>query len=173
MEGPSAQTGTDGRLDATVAHRTEHERTLGSCAVTEPLLLGLIRLVSALVERLRGGDEDAFMMLVERQQAMMLRIARMYVSSQAVAEEVVQDAWLGKSCRAWASSRGARRCGRGCTGSSPTSPRRVAIREGRSQPFSGTRGTTTKAHRSPTSWLAGAGRDVSGRLDDVPERLAR
>ena len=25
----------------------------------------------------------------------MLRIARMYVSSQAVAEEVVQDAWLG------------------------------------------------------------------------------
>ena len=26
---------------------------------------------------------------------MMLRIARMYVSSQAVAEEVVQDAWLG------------------------------------------------------------------------------
>ena len=34
-------------------------------------------------------------MLVEQHQAMMLRIARMYVSSQAVAEEVVQDAWLG------------------------------------------------------------------------------
>ncbi|MGZ6545470.1 MAG: RNA polymerase sigma factor [Actinomycetota bacterium] len=48
-----------------------------------------------LVERLRAGDEDAFMMLVEQHQAMMLRIARMYVSSQAVAEEVVQDAWLG------------------------------------------------------------------------------
>ena len=47
------------------------------------------------MERLRAGDEDAFMMLVEHQQAMMLRIARMYVSSQAVAEEVVQDAWLG------------------------------------------------------------------------------
>jgi RNA polymerase sigma-70 factor (ECF subfamily) len=48
----------------------------------------------ALVERLRAGDEDAFMTLVEKHQAMMLRIARMYVSSQAVAEEVVGDAWL-------------------------------------------------------------------------------
>ena len=48
----------------------------------------------ALVERLRAGDEDAFMMLVEQHQAMMLRIARMYVSSQAVAEEVVGDAWI-------------------------------------------------------------------------------
>ncbi len=48
-----------------------------------------------LVERLRAGDEEAFMMLVEKHQAMMLRIARMYVSSPAVAEEVVQDAWIG------------------------------------------------------------------------------
>jgi RNA polymerase sigma-70 factor (ECF subfamily) len=35
------------------------------------------------------------MMLVERLQPAMLRIARMYVSTAAVAEEVVQDAWLG------------------------------------------------------------------------------
>jgi RNA polymerase sigma-70 factor (ECF subfamily) len=49
----------------------------------------------ALVERLRAGDETAFMMLVEHHQAAMLRIARMYVSSRAVAEEVVQEAWLG------------------------------------------------------------------------------
>jgi len=49
----------------------------------------------ALVERLRAGDEAAFMMLVERHQGPMLRIARMYVSTQAVAEEVVQDAWVG------------------------------------------------------------------------------
>jgi RNA polymerase sigma-70 factor (ECF subfamily) len=48
-----------------------------------------------LVALLRSGDEDAFMMLVERYQPSMLRIARMYVSSRAVAEEVVQDAWLG------------------------------------------------------------------------------
>ena len=49
----------------------------------------------ALVERLRVGDETAFMMLVDEHQSAMLRIARMYVSSRAVAEEVVQEAWLG------------------------------------------------------------------------------
>lgn len=35
------------------------------------------------------------MTLVERYRPTMLRIARMYVSTQAVAEEVVQDAWVG------------------------------------------------------------------------------
>jgi len=49
----------------------------------------------AIVERLRAGDETAFMVLVEQHQAPMLRIARMYVSSRAVAEETVQEAWLG------------------------------------------------------------------------------
>jgi RNA polymerase sigma-70 factor (ECF subfamily) len=49
----------------------------------------------ALVERLRAGDETAFMMLVEQHQAAMLRIARMYVSTRAAAEEAVQEAWLG------------------------------------------------------------------------------
>ena len=49
----------------------------------------------AIVERLRASDEGTFMMLVEQHQAAMFRIARMYVSSRAVAEEVVQDAWLG------------------------------------------------------------------------------
>jgi RNA polymerase sigma-70 factor (ECF subfamily) len=48
-----------------------------------------------LVAALRAGDETAFMMLVERYRPAMLRIARMYVSTAAVAEEVVQDAWLG------------------------------------------------------------------------------
>ena len=48
-----------------------------------------------LIALLRKGDEQAFMSLVERLQPMMLRVARMYVSSQAVAEEVVQEAWIG------------------------------------------------------------------------------
>ena len=47
------------------------------------------------MERLRAGDEAAFMDLVDRYGPLMLRIALMHVSSRAVAEEVVQDAWLG------------------------------------------------------------------------------
>jgi RNA polymerase sigma-70 factor, ECF subfamily len=48
-----------------------------------------------LVARLRGGDERAFEALVERHYPTMLAVARHYVSSRAVAEEVVQEAWLG------------------------------------------------------------------------------
>jgi RNA polymerase sigma-70 factor (ECF subfamily) len=48
-----------------------------------------------LLPRLRAGDEAAFMALVDRYGQLMLRIARTYVPTQAVAEEVVQEAWLG------------------------------------------------------------------------------
>jgi RNA polymerase sigma-70 factor, ECF subfamily len=48
-----------------------------------------------MVARLRNGDEDAFVSLVGRYQQPMLRLARSFVSSQAVAEEAVQDTWLG------------------------------------------------------------------------------
>lgn len=48
-----------------------------------------------LVERLRAGDEAAFVALVDRYHPALLRLARSYVPSQAVAEEVVQDTWLG------------------------------------------------------------------------------
>jgi RNA polymerase sigma-70 factor (ECF subfamily) len=44
---------------------------------------------------LRAGDERAFLALVNRHHAAMVRVARLYVSSQALAEEVVQEAWLG------------------------------------------------------------------------------
>jgi RNA polymerase sigma-70 factor, ECF subfamily len=50
---------------------------------------------AALVKRLRAGDDDAFMKLVERYQGSMLRLARSFVGSGAVAEEVVQDTWIG------------------------------------------------------------------------------
>ncbi len=49
----------------------------------------------ALLERLRAGDEDAFMELVNALGPAMRRVARMFVSTDAVADEVVQDAWLG------------------------------------------------------------------------------
>jgi len=48
-----------------------------------------------LLDRLRSGDEDAFVMLVARYQQPMLRLARSMVASQAVAEEAVQDTWIG------------------------------------------------------------------------------
>ena len=48
-----------------------------------------------LVARLRGGDERAFEALVDRHYATMLAVARGYVRTRAIAEEVVQEAWLG------------------------------------------------------------------------------
>ena len=48
-----------------------------------------------LVDALRAGDERAFTRLVQEYGPAMLRVARMFVSSRAVAEEVVQEAWLG------------------------------------------------------------------------------
>jgi RNA polymerase sigma-70 factor (ECF subfamily) len=48
-----------------------------------------------LVEGLRAGDEAAFAALMRMYGASMLRVAQMYVSTRAVAEEVVQEAWLG------------------------------------------------------------------------------
>jgi RNA polymerase sigma-70 factor, ECF subfamily len=50
---------------------------------------------SELVSRLRAGDEGAFAELAGKYQGAMLSMARGYVPSGAVAEEVVQDAWVG------------------------------------------------------------------------------
>jgi RNA polymerase sigma-70 factor (ECF subfamily) len=47
-----------------------------------------------LLAALRAGDEEAFAALVRRHHASMKRVARMYVSSDSVAEEVVQETWL-------------------------------------------------------------------------------
>jgi len=48
-----------------------------------------------LLMRLREGDEDAFVTLVSKHHDPMLRLARTFVHSHAVAEEVVQDTWVG------------------------------------------------------------------------------
>lgn len=121
----------------------------------------------ALVERLRSGDETAFMMLVEQHQAAMLRIARMYVSSRAVAEEVVQEAWLGilkglerfegrSSLRTWmyrivaniAKTRGQR--------------------DGRSIPFSALEGADAASGVDP-EWFFGAAEQGSGGWRTFPD----
>ena len=48
-----------------------------------------------LVEALRAGDEAAFIYLLDHYHNALIRTALLYVSSRAVAEEVVQETWLG------------------------------------------------------------------------------
>ena len=50
---------------------------------------------TGLLMALRDGDEAVFMGIVEAWGPAMLRVARAHVSSQAIAEEVVQEAWVG------------------------------------------------------------------------------
>src|SRR5213594_4195280 len=47
-----------------------------------------------LIEQLRGGNEAAFVALIDRYANAMLRLAMVYVTAWAVAEEVVQETWL-------------------------------------------------------------------------------
>ena len=50
---------------------------------------------AALVAALRSGDEATFARLVDELNPALLRLALAHVPSRAVAEEVVQDTWLG------------------------------------------------------------------------------
>jgi RNA polymerase sigma-70 factor, ECF subfamily len=48
-----------------------------------------------LVTALRAGDESAFAELMREYHSALLRVAQIYVASHAVAEEVVQETWIG------------------------------------------------------------------------------
>jgi RNA polymerase sigma-70 factor, ECF subfamily len=48
-----------------------------------------------LIDALKRRDEAAFVGLVRRYQGPLLRLALVYARSRAVAEEIVQDTWLG------------------------------------------------------------------------------
>ena len=47
------------------------------------------------INGLRAGDERVFAELVDRYHASLIRVAMRYVPSRAVAEEVVQETWIG------------------------------------------------------------------------------
>lgn len=122
----------------------------------------------ALVDRLRSGDEVAFMMLVDELQPAMLRIARMYVSSPAVAEEVVQEAWLGvlrgldrfegrSSLRTWIF--------RILTNTAKTRGQR----EGRSLPFSALAGDDLDAPAVDPDRFDSAPGDPRGHWSTIPD----
>ena len=49
---------------------------------------------TAVIAALRGGDESAFAQLVDQHTPSMLRVARGYVPSHEIAEEVVQETWI-------------------------------------------------------------------------------
>jgi RNA polymerase sigma-70 factor (ECF subfamily) len=57
---------------------------------------------SALLDALRRGDEDAFARVVDQHHASLRRVARLYVANAAIADEVVQDTWLGVIQGIWA-----------------------------------------------------------------------
>jgi len=48
-----------------------------------------------LLDALREGDESAFSRLVDLHHRSMVRVARSYVATEAAAEEVAQEAWVG------------------------------------------------------------------------------
>ena len=48
-----------------------------------------------LIQALRRGEDAAFVTLIDRYHSRLLRLAKTFVSNQAVAEEVVQETWIG------------------------------------------------------------------------------
>jgi len=120
-----------------------------------------------LVKALRSGNESAFVSLVNMYNSSMLRLAMIFVPSEAIAEEVVQETWMGvlngldrfegrSSLKTWIF--------RILTNRAKTR----AQREGRSVPFSSLSEFTSELHepgieperfqgpdqRSPGSWVS-------------------
>ena len=56
----------------------------------------------SVIDALRHGDEGAFARLVDQYHPSLRRVARLYIANRAVADEVVQDTWLGVIQGIWA-----------------------------------------------------------------------
>ena len=122
----------------------------------------------AILARLRAGDEAAFEQLVSQHDAALHRVARTFVPTQALADDVVQETWLAvirgldgfegrSSLRTWIYTILANRA------------RTRAVREARNLPFS-----AIGDEGGPTVDPAAFGRDgtwrsAPARLDADPE----
>src|SRR5215211_831953 len=80
----TAQSGAGRVARRGVAEVQEHRRSAAGASEEAELLA-----------RLRAGDERAFESLVESYHGTMIAVARTYVKTRDVAEEVVQEAWIG------------------------------------------------------------------------------
>jgi RNA polymerase sigma-70 factor, ECF subfamily len=79
--------GSDNVYDIAPLQQTVIRANLaGAVASTDELFL---------LEQLRSGNEAAFVSLVDRYHATMIRLAMVYVTAWTVAEEVVQERWVG------------------------------------------------------------------------------
>lgn len=98
-------------LAATTPQDAARELRAGSCygirssamicqeppRASEPMLLLLLLAWTedeALLERLRAGDEAAFVELLGRHHSALVRLARVFVGDEATAEEIAQETWL-------------------------------------------------------------------------------
>jgi RNA polymerase sigma-70 factor (ECF subfamily) len=68
---------------------------VGEAQEGEPIATAASDAEVDVLERLRAGDERAFERLVHRYHGTMIAVARTYVKTDDVAEEIVQEAWLG------------------------------------------------------------------------------
>ena len=134
------------------------------------------------VAALKRGDDDVFGLLMDEWDSSMLRLAMVYVPSRAVAEEVLQETWLGvirgidrfearSSLRTWifriltniAKTRG--------------------IREGRSVPFSSLGGDEPAVDPDrfvgghwaspPRAWEGGERLEAKETLDVIESEIAK
>jgi RNA polymerase sigma-70 factor, ECF subfamily len=124
---------------------------------------------SAVLDALRRGDEDAFARLVGEHHASLRRVARLYVANAAIADEVVQDTWLGVIRGIWAFE------GRSSLKTwifriLVNRARTRAVRESRSTPFTGPLSTADGAAPEPS---AGPEHSLSGDDGAAPGHRAR
>jgi RNA polymerase sigma-70 factor, ECF subfamily len=123
-----------------------------------------------LVADLLAGDEEAFMALVRREHASMVRYAQLFLSSRASAEEVAQEAWMGILVGLWGfEGRSSLRCW--MYGIVANCAKSRDIRDGRSIPLSGLREEDEDDALAPDRFF-GPGSLDAGRWMRPPEPWA-